>query len=141
MFYQDYHTHPINKLIHIFCIPCIVLTSCNLLSLIRFKISTIDIELPEFLILILSFVYLKKSILQFFVMTIYYFAILTFSYIWRERKNYIRESIIVFISSWILQFIGHLIEGNRPALFDSILSTFIEAPVFSLSYILPFNII
>ena len=29
MQYQDYHTHPVNKIIHFFCIPMIVLTSVN----------------------------------------------------------------------------------------------------------------
>ena len=39
-----------------------------------------------------------------------------------------------------MQFVGHAIEGNRPALFDSLIQTFTQAPVFSLSYILPFRI-
>ena len=31
-FYRSFHTHPVNKLIHVFCIPLIVLTTINFLS-------------------------------------------------------------------------------------------------------------
>ena len=37
-FYRSYHTHPINKLMHLVCIPMIVLTSINFASKISMKI-------------------------------------------------------------------------------------------------------
>ena len=49
MNYEDYHTHPINKFIHFICIPVIVLTSCNLLSLVKIKTDFITLELQELL--------------------------------------------------------------------------------------------
>ena len=37
-FYSSYHTNPINKCIHFFCIPMIVLSSINFLNDVSFKI-------------------------------------------------------------------------------------------------------
>ncbi len=140
MNYQDYHSHPVNKFIHVICIPLIVLSSYILLSYIKVTLSRFTLELPQILILLLLCNYLFQSILLFFVMFLYFLLIFILSFFWRQRKNVIIESICVFIGSWIFQFFGHYIEGNRPALMDSLLQTFIEAPVFSLSYILPFKI-
>jgi len=66
---------------------------------------------------------------------------MTMSYLsdyWQKKdKHWIVNSFKVFILAWILQFVGHYIEGVRPALVDSLSSTLFEAPLFSLSYIFP----
>ena len=36
---------------------------------------------------------------------------------------------------WILQFIGHYIEGNRPALVDNLSAAFLTAPMFTLDFL------
>lgn len=140
MNYEDYHTHPINKIIHVICIPLIVLTTCNLLSKIKVLFGSVKLELSEILMFLMLGYYLYHSFLTFLVMLFYFFTILTAAYIWRLNKNYMYQSLCVFIFAWIMQFVGHAIEGNRPALFDSLIQTFTQAPVFSLSYILPFRI-
>lgn len=141
MNYEDYHTHPVNKFIHAICIPLIVLSTCNLLSKIKIHIgSGIKLEISEFLMFGMLIYYLTHSFVVFFFMSLYFFIVLTMAYIWRFRKNHMYESACVFIISWILQFLGHVIEGNRPALLTSLTQTFIEAPVFSLSYILPIKL-
>tara|TARA_B110000003_G_scaffold55145_1_gene55184 strand:- start:4830 stop:5228 length:399 start_codon:yes stop_codon:yes gene_type:complete len=38
----------------------------------------------------------------------------------------------IFVFSWTMQFIGHEIEGNKPALFDSLSQAFTAAPLFSI---------
>ena len=140
MNYEDYHTHPINKIIHVICIPLIVLTTCNLLSTIKVLFGSVKLELSEILMFLMLGYYLYHSFLTFLVMLFYFFTILTAAYIWRLNKNYMYQSLCVFIFAWVMQFVGHAIEGNRPALFDSLIQTFTQAPVFSLSYILPFRI-
>jgi len=50
--------------------------------------------------------------------------------------NY-RSASYLFIFSWVLQFVGHFIEGNRPALTDSIVQAFLGAPIFSLTSVIP----
>ena len=46
-------------------------------------------------------------------------------------------AVFIFIFAWILQFFGHIIEGNRPALMTSIKQSFLEAPLFTVEYIYP----
>lgn len=139
MNYSDYHTHPINKLIHFICIPFIVLTTINFLSLIKKKF--FNLEIYEVLLNLLLINYLVNySFLAFLVMSIYYFAALLISFNWRFRPNWINESILIFILSWTFQFLGHYIEGNRPALFTSLSQSISQAPLFSISYIIPFSI-
>ena len=48
------------------------------------------------------------------------------------NKNWISLTHILFISAWILQFVGHYIEGSRPALNDSISQAFLTAPAFAI---------
>ena len=48
-----------------------------------------------------------------------------------------RKTAIIFVLSWILQFIGHYIEGRKPALLDSISQSLLGAPIFSLVPLIP----
>ena len=43
----------------------------------------------------------------------------------------------MFVFAWTMQFIGHEIEGNKPALFDSVSQAFTAAPLFSIQAFLP----
>ena len=57
---------------------------------------------------------------------------------WRESdKKWFRNSIIMFVSAWMMQFLGHAIEGNRPALLTSLTQSVFQAPLFTLEYIYP----
>ncbi len=57
---------------------------------------------------------------------------------WRESdKKWFRNSIIMFVSAWMMQFLGHAIEGNRPALLTSLMQSVFQAPLFTLEYIYP----
>ncbi len=140
MNYQDYHTHPINKFIHLICIPVIVLTSCNLLSLVKIKTDFITLELQELLTIFMLINYATYGFTTFIVMSIYFFLIHTFSFIMRDNKSWIKHSLLLFLLSWGAQFLGHAIEGSRPALMTSVIQTFSQAPLFSISYIIPFKI-
>ena len=52
-------------------------------------------------------------------------------------KKYIVDIIIclIMIFAWGAQFFGHYIEGNRPALMDSLSAAFLTAPMFSLDLV------
>jgi uncharacterized membrane protein YGL010W len=143
--YELYHQHPVNKFLHFICIPMIVLTSMNFLNNIylcslKSKFGyDLEINLRSLLLLIYGIHYLKSSWLIGTIMMIY---MLSFSYLsdyWQKRdKHWILNSLKLFTLSWIIQFIGHYIEGVRPALIDSLSSALFEAPLFSLNYIVPF---
>jgi len=57
---------------------------------------------------------------------------------WRRHdKNWFINNCKVFAFAWIMQFIGHAIEGNRPALMTSLRQSIFQAPLFTLEYIYP----
>ena len=68
MNYELYHTHPINKAIHFFCIPAIIISSCNLLSIIKVKIYNITFESQELIMFKMLFNYYNISWSAFIVM-------------------------------------------------------------------------
>ena len=43
----------------------------------------------------------------------------------------------LFTFAWTMQFLGHYIEGNRPALIDSLSQAFLQAPLFTVATIFP----
>jgi uncharacterized membrane protein YGL010W len=140
MNYESYHAHPINKFIHFICIPVIVLTSCNLLSFVKVKTDFITLELQELLTFFMLINYATYGFKVLIVMSIYFFFIHTISFIMRSKSKWVKHSILLFLLAWGAQFLGHMIEGNRPVLLTSITQAFTEAPLFSVSYILPFKI-
>ena len=86
--------------------------------------------------------YYNVSVLAFLVMIFYFLVIYSFALLWRsKRQNYMKESLYVFVLAWVVQLMGHYIEGKKPALMDGIIQAFNEAPLFSVSYILPFKIV
>ena len=138
--YHQYHLHPINKSIHFICIPAIVLTSINFTSIISIPLPFMNnpIKMKYFLLLLYNFYYIRVSWKVYFIMMGYFLLLFKISNYWRQKdKKWLRNSSIVFTLSWLLQFLGHYIEGNRPRLIDSISSAFFEAPLFSLNYLIP----
>ena len=49
-----------------------------------------------------------------------------------KNKNWLIDTACIFTASKVLQFLGHYMEGSRPALMDSLGQAFLDAPVFSL---------
>ena len=136
MNYQDYHQHPVNKFLHTFCIPIIVLTTINFLSILQKKYDSLKgINYSIFILLSIYYLF-NYNVFIFLVMNFYFMFMFVLSDMWIfSRKKYLQETFILFISAWILQFFGHYIEGNRPALFDSIITSFTQAPLYSLNNI------
>ena len=143
--YELYHQHPVNQSIHFLCIPMIILTSMNFLNNIYLSTCkskygyNFELDTKSFMMLIYNFYYLRISWPVYFTMMFYLIILSNLSNYWQKTDpHWMRNSFIVFTSGWILQFIGHFIEGVRPALLDSLSSAVFEAPMFSLSYALPY---
>jgi uncharacterized membrane protein YGL010W len=144
-FYQQYHNNFFNKLCHLIGIPFIILSFMTFfkhISLIIKKnplLSRTDhnlYHLPLNRLIMLGYViyYTTYSIYLGLIM-LFYFELLYFI---RNYKDFsYTTALYFFIASWLLQFIGHFIEGKRPALVDSIGQAFLGAPLFSLETILP----
>ena len=153
-FYRSFHTHPANKLIHFICIPMIVLSILNFLSKLSLQIrlpiskkylSSLKILQPNLTIdgntiiniynLYFYFAYNWKIGL---IMQLYIIFLRLISLVWRETdKKWLKHSIIMFVSAWTMQFVGHAIEGNKPALLTSLSQAVFQAPLFTLEYVYP----
>ncbi|KIO13085.1 hypothetical protein M404DRAFT_19747 [Pisolithus tinctorius Marx 270] len=142
-FYGAYHSHPVNVLIHIFGVPAILWSA--------FVLST-QLPPPAFLppikyVFNESFVFETNAPALMAVFYIIYYFILdpvaAFLYTphmvltlltataYAHRPDGIRIAIIVHVTSWVAQFIGHgFMEGRAPALFDNILGAIVLAPFF-----------
>ena len=154
-FYRSYHTHPINKLMHLVCIPMIVLTSINFASKISMKIpkqprpfylasGKILTEAPThnainiIPILYVSYFFIFWNLKIGLIMLSYIAFLSNIGYYWRENdKKWLTNSFILFGFAWIIQFLGHAIECNRPALLTSLSQAVFQAPLFTLEYIYP----
>ena len=48
-----------------------------------------------------------------------------------------KKTFFIFLAAFLIQFVGHIIEGSRPALFTGLKQTLLQAPLFNLNYIYP----
>ena len=135
--YAESHQNKINKLIHWVCVPLITFTLLGLLSLITYDFKTYNIDLASILIAIAIIFYIRLSkslaigMLFFSTMCIF---ILSKLKTMMPDSSLINLYTIVFIVSWIGQFVGHKIEGKKPSFIKDIQFLLI-GPVWLLSFI------
>ena len=135
--YAESHQNKINKLIHWVCVPLITFTLLGLLSLITYDFKTYNIDLASILIAIAIIFYIRLSkslaigMLIFSTMCIF---ILSKLKTMMPDSSLINLYTIVFIVSWIGQFVGHKIEGKKPSFIKDIQFLLI-GPVWLLSFI------
>jgi len=130
--YGAYHRDPRNKLTHFFGVPMVTFSLFLFLSWFRFVHPDI---LP-----------ITAATLFYLAVCVYYFRLdwsialiqLPFTLImliaadWVARQSLAFSATVfltTFVLGWIIQLIGHMIEGRRPALADNILQVF-NAPLF-----------
>ena len=135
--YAESHQNKINKSIHWICVPLITFTLLGLLSLISYDFKTYNIDLASILIAIAIIFYIRLSrnlaIGMLIFSTICIFILSKLKTI-VPGSNLINLYILVFIISWIGQFIGHKIEGKKPSFIKDIQFLLI-GPAWLLSFI------
>tara|TARA_B110000438_G_C15512636_1_gene520581 strand:- start:56 stop:520 length:465 start_codon:yes stop_codon:yes gene_type:complete len=135
--YGDSHQNKINKFIHWICVPSITFTLLGLLSFISYDFKTFNVDLASILIALAIIFYIRLSKTLAIGMLIFS-AICIF--ILSNLKTMIPGSslinlyILIFIISWIGQFIGHKIEGKKPSFIKDIQFLLI-GPLWLLSFI------
>ena len=135
--YAKYHKNKANKIIHWICIPLIMFSLLGLLSLmILFTINSVTISALWFFITFAIGYYIKLSkslALGMTIISIFFIYIIELI-----NLNFINQKfeifLVIFIISWIGQFIGHKIEGKKPA-FVKDLQFLLIGPLWLLSYI------
>ena len=137
--YNSYHKNKTNKLIHWFCIPLIIFSLFGLLSLTsKYHISYqgYNITLLHILIILSILFYLRLSLSISIGMLL--FSIMIKSLV--EQLDFIPLNgqlyfyLFIFIVGWTMQFLGHKIEGKKPAFFKD-LKFLLIGPAWMLSFI------
>ena len=132
--YGKSHQNPINKKIHWFCVPLIMLSLIGLLH--ELPVVTSKIHWSYVFICGACLYYLRLSIVMFIGMSIIGGLLLIGIFMLEDFSAYPlwKTSLIIFVISWIGQFIGHKIEGKKPSFFQDIQFLLI-GPLWLLSFI------
>ena len=150
--YGLYHKNKTNKIIHWICVPIIMLSLFGLLELIPYKSNMdftfntleswtnfkFDINILTIFIILTILFYLRLSItlsvgmISFSIFLIYILKQLNNVYYISEYK--LLFYLLLFIIAWIGQFVGHKIEGKKPAFFKD-LQFLLIGPLWLLSFI------
>jgi uncharacterized membrane protein YGL010W len=144
--YAESHKNPNNKLIHWICVPLIVFSLFGLLWSIPFPYLKFlgryngFVNWASFLIAFSIYYYYKLSPVLSYLMLLIIFG---FSYIiidllsWQKTGGPAlwQTCLVIFVLSWIGQFIGHKIEGKKPSFLDD-LKFLLIGPIWLLHFIL-----
>jgi uncharacterized membrane protein YGL010W len=130
--YSDSHQNPTNKLIHWICVPLIVFSLLGLVWSIPFpRLDFLGqyngfVNWASFLIAFSIYYYLRLSpILSYgmLLLTFLFSAII----VWLEKMhtNYAWPQmwvvcLVIFVVSWLGQFIGHKIEGKKSSFLEDV---------------------
>ena len=137
--YETYHQHPINKGLHFVGIPAIILCFINYAQLIKFHccwnkpVISWKSNGSSLIYGLLAFYLYQFGSRITALMAIYFHGLMGIAWLWRTyRPDWLLETHIIMFGAWLLQFFGHWIEGNRPALITGFIDSFVLAPVFSI---------
>ena len=140
--YAESHKNSTNKLIHWICVPLIFWTILGFVS----YIPTPNIYLKYFGFLSLA------SIVSLILVSVFYFrlswriaVIMIFVMLLMEHlvswanislgRNSWILFLVIFVTTWILQFVGHKIEGKKPSFLKD-LQFLLIGPIWLLHFIL-----
>jgi uncharacterized membrane protein YGL010W len=124
--YESSHRHPINELIHWICVPLIFISVLGLIWSLPVP-ATWNVRFPWFnwalvAIALASLYYawlsLALSLGLFSVMAGCYFILIVVEE-WLPWPLW-RLCLATFAAGWIGQFIGHKLEGHKPAFFKDV---------------------
>lgn len=132
--YEKTHMNPTNRKIHMICVPAIVFATLGLfwgISGLLWGPATTSISLPVFALLnagtmgaLLAGAYYARLNRQlFFIMTVYGLVSLAVTYGIHTHLGawtVFSLSAGVWLIAWVIQFIGHKIEGAKPSFLEDL---------------------
>ncbi|HEV3205101.1 MAG TPA: Mpo1-like protein [Gemmataceae bacterium] len=119
--YGDYHQNKTNKLIHFLFIPVIVYAILNLLyQLPKIAMAGLTLDCAMLLYIVVGLFYLSLNLRLALAM-----GVLALPIYWLARVTPWPIGLAAFIAGWIFQFLGHHLEGKKPAFLTNFLHLFI----------------
>jgi len=143
IFYESYHQHPINKFIHFICIPIITYSILIFASHFYLKLTDVNkniivIRGDEAIVILYNFYYMSYGYpigVYMFFYNVIIFLLSRLIYTFYPISH--TTNLKIFLCAFMMQFIGHLIEGNQPALFTGLRQTLLQAPLHNVNYVYP----
>jgi uncharacterized membrane protein YGL010W len=121
--YGESHQNPRNEVIHFIAIPLIMLSLVGMMFALH--------PLVAYVFVAASMVYYARLSLVFLA-TMLVWSVLTFAIVFAMGRQVLLLCVAIFIGAWILQFVGHKIEGKKPSFFEDIQYLWV-GPLFVLS--------
>ena len=130
-FYAAYHQDARNKATHFIGVPAIMLSLFIPLAWIRFDIGGVTLTAAMLFAAVVLVYYFMLDVPLAFAM-----LVVTTALVWVGHQlaalGLVQGWIwfaILFVGGWILQLVGHVFEGRKPALADNLFQIFV-APIF-----------
>ena len=121
--YGQSHQNPGNELIHFVAIPLIMLSLVGMLFALHPYVAYAFIAASMVYYARLSWVFLVTMVL---------WSALAIAGVFAMGAQVLPVSVAIFVGAWILQFIGHKLEGKKPSFFEDIQYLWV-GPLFVLS--------
>jgi uncharacterized membrane protein YGL010W len=109
--YGESHQHPVNERIHFVAIPLIMLTLIGLMFEIHPAV---------------AYVFVAASMLYYLRLSLVFSAVmaawtgLMLALVLAMGPHRLLICVSVFVGAWVLQFIGHKLEGKKPSFFEDV---------------------
>ena len=121
--YSESHQNPKNELIHFIAIPLIMLSLLGMIFTLQPYVA--------YAFIAASMLYYLRLSLVFFIAMALWSAILL-ALVLAVGDLLLPLSVGIFVGAWILQFVGHKLEGKKPSFFEDIQYLWV-GPLFVLS--------
>jgi uncharacterized membrane protein YGL010W len=121
--YGESHQNPRNELIHFIAIPLIMLSLVGMMFALHPYVA--------YAFIAASMVYYARLSVVFLI-TMAVVSVVFMGVIFAMGPLVLPVCIAIFVGAWILQFIGHKIEGKKPSFFEDIQYLWV-GPLFVLS--------
>ena len=121
--YSESHQNPRNELIHFIAIPLIMLSLVGMMFALH--------PFVAYAFIAASMVYYARLSVVFLI-TMAVLSLAFIGVIFAMGPLVLPVCIAIFVGAWILQFIGHKIEGKKPSFFEDIQYLWV-GPLFVLS--------
>ena len=119
--YAESHQNRTNQIIHKICVPLIVFSVIGLIWSIPSPWSNPYLNYASMIATMVLIYYFALSPKYFAFMLPMFFAFIMAAAWINQVSNLLVVSIVVFVVSWIFQFIGHKIEGKKPSFLKDLL--------------------
>lgn len=108
--YSQAHRHPVNRAIHVVCVPAILFAIVAFL----WSFHVLGLRVSYLLMIVVAPFYFWLGPKAMGVMVVELGACVLILSFWPHTLPLVATSIEIFVLAWIGQFVGHTVEGSRP---------------------------